>query len=172
MGETGYEHDISPPWTLFNMVMALNIGMLILPCIHRTANRGKPTIMVNNRATYQQQSYSQATRERMQAVFIPVTYDKNHPVPDIVEEHRVYFNPHIISLMFTSGPTIHLTEPIHQPDTWDVHLATEPNAHNVDQSVHDELKIPITDIDDGRINYCSTCWGCTPPMSYSSWGTS
>ena len=100
-----------------------------------------------------------------------MTY-KNHPVPDIVEEHKLYFNLHIISLMFTRGPLIHLTQPIHLPDTWDVHLVTKPNAHYVAQSMHDELKVPITSIDDGRVNYCSTCWGCTPPMSYSSWGDS
>ena len=52
-----------------------------------------------------------------------MTYDKNHPVLNIVIEHKLYLNPCIISLMFMSGPPLHLTEPIHLPDTWDVHLA-------------------------------------------------
>ena len=91
----------------------------------------------------------------MQAAFIPAIYEESHPVPNIVEEHKLYFNLHVICLMFTYGPPIHLTEPIHQPDTWDVCLAPESNMHNVNQSMHNELKVPISDIDDGRINYCT-----------------
>ena len=108
----------------------------------------------------------------MQALFIPTTYDKKCLVPNIIEEHKLQFNLHIIFLMFMNGPPLHLTQPIHLPDTWDICLATEPNMHNIDQIMHDELKVPITDIDDRRINYCSTHWGCTPPMSYSNWGDS
>ena len=36
--------------------------------------------------------------------------------------------------------------------------------------MHDELKVPITDIDDAQINHAPTCRACTPP--YSSWGIS
>ena len=91
----------------------------------------------------------------MQAVFNPTTYDESHLVPDIIEQHKLYFNPCIISLMLMSGPPLHLTRPTHQPDTWDVHPATKPSMCNINQSMCDELKVPITNIDDVRINYCT-----------------
>ena len=109
----GMEYDVSPPCILFNMAMALNIGMLQKPCIYRTARVGEPTIMLNNRDTYQQQSYMQAAPKGMQLIFIPVTYDKSCLVPNIVKEHKLYFNPCVISIMFTYGPPVHSTEPIH-----------------------------------------------------------
>ena len=95
------------------MVMALNIGLLQKPEICTTARAGKPTIMVNIRDTYQQQLYMQTTPEGMQAIFIPVTYDESHPVPNIVKEHKLYFNPCVISIMFTYSLPMHYTEPIY-----------------------------------------------------------
>ena len=85
------DYDLSPPWTSFNMVMALNLGMLSIPPIHRTAEMGKAILMVNNRATYQRQPYIHDTPAGMQLVFIPATNDENHLVPAIVEEHKLYF---------------------------------------------------------------------------------
>ena len=32
----GMDYDLSPPWTSFNMEMALNLGLLIIPPEHCT----------------------------------------------------------------------------------------------------------------------------------------
>ena len=68
--------------------------------------------MVNNKVSYQRQSWIPDAPTGMQAVFIPTTSDENHLVPAIIKEHKLYFNPHVISLMFTwdTGDCI----------TWDV----------------------------------------------------
>ena len=69
--------------------------------------------MVNNMATYQRQSWIPDTPTGEQAVFIPTGSNDNHLLPAIIEEHKLYFNPHIISLMFMQDPENHTT--------WDVH---------------------------------------------------
>ena len=56
--------------------------------------------MVNNRATYQRQSWIPEAPTGQQALFIPTASDDNFPVPAIIEEYKLYFNLHIISLMF------------------------------------------------------------------------
>ena len=61
------DYDLSPPWTSFNMVMALNLGILLIPPIHRTADMGKAILTVTNRATYQRQSYIHDTPAWMDA---------------------------------------------------------------------------------------------------------
>ena len=48
-----------------------------------------------------------------QALFIPTASDDNCPVPVIIEEHKLCFNLHIISLMFTFDPD--------NCTTWNVH---------------------------------------------------
>ena len=53
----GMDHKHSLPWTLLNMVTALKFGLLIIPPEQRTIKRGKIFQMVNNRATYQRQSW-------------------------------------------------------------------------------------------------------------------
>ena len=53
----GMDYDLSPLWTSFNMVMALNLRLLIIPPKHSTIEEGKALLMVNNRATYQRQSW-------------------------------------------------------------------------------------------------------------------
>ena len=68
--------------------------------------------MVNNRTTYQRQSWIPEAPAGEQPVFIPTASDDNHPVPAIIEEHKLYFKLHIISLMFTWDPETHTT--------WDV----------------------------------------------------
>ena len=98
------DYELSPPWMLFNMAMALNLGLLIFPPQQRTIERGKALRMVNNRATYQRQLWIPEAAAGEQMLFIPSASDENHPVPSIIEEHRLYFNPHIISLMFTWDP--------------------------------------------------------------------
>ena len=88
----------------------------------------------------------------IQVVFIPATSNENHLVPTIIEEHKLYFNPHIISLMFMWDPEDHIT--------WDVHQSDQPNACDVYQGVHDALEVPIIIIDKAHINSCITCWMC------------
>ena len=68
--------------------------------------------MVNNRVTYQRQSWIPETPAGEQAVFIPATSNDNHPVPATIEELKLYFNPCIISVIFTQGPE--------NCTTWDV----------------------------------------------------
>ena len=85
-------------------------------------------------------------------LFIPAASDDSHPVPAIVEENKLYFNPCIISLMFTWDP--------HNCITWDVYQEEQPNAHNIDQDVCDTLKVPITIVSDADIICCETCWIC------------
>ena len=105
----GMDYDISPPWTFFNMAMTLNLGLLIIPLEHSTIKEGKALLMVNNKVTYQRQSWIPNTPTGKQAVFIPTTSDENHLVPAI----KLYFNSHIISHMFTW-----VSENF---PTWDVH---------------------------------------------------
>ena len=68
--------------------------------------------MVNDRLTFQEQSWIPNPPKGTQAVFIPAAGADNCPVPTIIEEHKFYFNLHIISLMFTQEPQLHTT--------WDV----------------------------------------------------
>ena len=60
--------------------------------------------MVNNWATYQRQSWIPESPAGEQALFIPAASNENHPVLAIIEEHKLYFNPCIISLMLTWDP--------------------------------------------------------------------
>ena len=106
------DNDLSPPWTLFNITMALNLRLLIIPPEHSTIEEGKALLIVNNKAAYQRQSWIPNAPAAMQIVFIPTAREDNHPVPTIIEEDKLYFNPHIISLMFTWDTETHTT--------WDV----------------------------------------------------
>ena len=100
----GMDYDLSPPWTLFNMAMALNLGVLIIPPKQRTIERGTTLLMVNTTATYQRQSWIPEAPTGEQALFIPTASNDNCLVPAIIEEHKLYFNLYIISLMFTWDP--------------------------------------------------------------------
>ena len=52
------------------MAMALNLGLLIIPPKHSTIEESKAHLMVNNKVTYQRQSWIPNTPAGMQAVFI------------------------------------------------------------------------------------------------------
>ena len=80
--------------------------------------------MVNNRTTYQRQSWIPEAPTGEQVLFIPTASDNNHLVPAIIEEHKLYFNPHIISLMLMQDPD--------NCTTWDVHQADQPNTCYID----------------------------------------
>ena len=124
MEETGYvDHHLSPPWISLNMAKALNLGLLTIPQEGKIIGRGQPFLMVNNRATYQRQSCIPKHQMGKQALFIPTASDDNHLVPAIIEEHKLYFNLCIISLMFMQDPDNHTT--------WDICQADQPNMHNV-----------------------------------------
>ena len=109
----GMDHDLSTLWTLLNMVKALKFRLFIIPPEQQTLKRNKAFQMVNNRATYQRQSWIPEAPAGEQAVVIPTASDNNCLVPTIIEEHMLYFNLHIISLMFMWDPENHTT--------WDVH---------------------------------------------------
>ena len=53
----GMDHGLSPPWTMLNVAKAFKFRLLIIPPEQRTIKRGKAFQMVNNRATYQRQSW-------------------------------------------------------------------------------------------------------------------
>ena len=60
----------------------------------------------------QRQSWIPDTPTGKQAAFIPPERADNHPVPTIMEKHKLYSTHEIISLMFTQDPE--------NCSTWDV----------------------------------------------------
>ena len=65
------DHDLSPPWTSLNMAKALKFGLLIIPPEQRTLESNKAFQMVNNRATYQRESWIPEAPTGKQVLFIP-----------------------------------------------------------------------------------------------------
>ena len=110
----GMDHDLSPPWTSLNMAKAIKFMLFILPPEQQTLEKNNAFQMVNNRATYQRQSCIPDGPTGKQAVFIPTARGDNCPVPAIIEEHKLYFNPCIILLMFMQDPENHTTWDVHQ----------------------------------------------------------
>ena len=94
------DHDLSPPWILLNMVKALKFGLFIMPPEQRTLERN--------------QSWIPEAPAGEQAVFIPTACDDNCLVPAIIEDHKLYFNLHVISLMIMWDPENHTTWDVHQ----------------------------------------------------------
>ena len=56
--------------------------------------------MVNNGLTYQEQPWIPDAPEGAQLVFIPTAGADNSEVTTIIEEHKLFFNPCIIAIMF------------------------------------------------------------------------
>ena len=56
--------------------------------------------MVNNRLTLQEQSWVPKAGEGAQLVLIPATRADNQEVTTIMKGHKLFFNLHIIALMF------------------------------------------------------------------------
>ena len=106
--------------------------------------------MVNNRATYQRQSWIPEAPTDEQVLFIPAASDNNCPVPAIFEEHKLYFNLCIISFMFSQDPDNHTT--------WDICQADRPNTCDIDQGMCDALQVPITILSDADITRCENHW--------------
>ena len=109
----GIYHDLSPHWTSFNIAKALKFGLFIESPEQHTIERNEAFQMVTYRVTYQRQSWIPDTPKGSQAILFPAARADNHPVPTIIEELKLYFNPHIISLIFKWDPQLHTT--------WDVH---------------------------------------------------
>ena len=105
----GMDLYLTPPWMSLNAVKAIKLGVLIAPQEQKTIKRGQPFLVVNNRATYQRQSWIPEAPAGEQVLFIPTASDDNHLVPAIIGEHKLYFNPQIISLMFMQDPDNHTT---------------------------------------------------------------
>ena len=95
------DHDISPPWTLLNITKAIKAGLFALPPPPCTMQVKRAYIMVNNRLIFQEQSWVPEAGEGTQLVLIPATRADNQEVTAIIEEHKLFFTPCIIALMFT-----------------------------------------------------------------------
>ena len=97
----GRDHDISPPWASLNIMKAIKAGLFAQPLPQHTIEEKRAYLMVNNGLTFQEQSWVPDAQEGSQLVLIPATRADNHEVTAIIEEHKLFFNPHIIALMFT-----------------------------------------------------------------------
>ena len=65
------DYDLNPPWTSFNMAIALNLRLIIITPKHSTIDKGKALLMVNNKVTYQRQSWIPNTPTGMrQSLFL------------------------------------------------------------------------------------------------------
>ena len=70
--------------------------------------------MVNNGLTYQEQSWIPDAPEGTQLVFISTARMDNCEVATIIEEHKLFFNLHIIALMFMREPELQAKWDVHQ----------------------------------------------------------
>ena len=83
--------------------------------------------MVNNGLTYQEQSWVPNAPKGAQLVFVCTARVANPKVTAIIEEHKLFFNPCIIRLMFMRESELHTT--------WDVCQSVQSNTPNIDQGV-------------------------------------
>ena len=67
------DHDLSPPWTLLNIVKAIKARLLAQPLPPCTTEKKKAYLMVNNGLTFQEQSWVPKVGEGAQWVLIPWT---------------------------------------------------------------------------------------------------
>ena len=95
------DHNLSSPWTSLNFAKAIKSGLFLQPPAQCTIERNIAFQMVNDRLTFPEQSQIPDTPEGTQLVFIPTARVDSHAVTTIIEEHKLFFNPHIIALMFT-----------------------------------------------------------------------
>ena len=75
-------------------------GLFVEPPEQCAIERNVTFQMVTNGLTFQRQSLIPDTPEGTQAIFIRAARADDHLIPAIIKEHKLYFNPHIISLMF------------------------------------------------------------------------
>ena len=79
---------------------ALKSGLVTQPAAQHTIEKNIAHQMVNDRLTYQEQSWVPDSSEGAQLVFIPAARVGNHEVTTIIEEHKLFFNPHITALVY------------------------------------------------------------------------
>ena len=72
------DHDLSPPWTSHNIVKAIKAGLFAQPLLQCTTEKKKAYLMVNNRLTFQEQSWVPEACEGAQLVLIPTARADNH----------------------------------------------------------------------------------------------
>ena len=96
----GMDHDLIPPWTLLNIAKAIKSGLFAEPPAQCTIGKNIDFQMVNDGLTYQEQSWVPDAPEGTQLVFIPTARANNHDITAIIEEYKLFFNLHIIALMF------------------------------------------------------------------------
>ena len=94
------DHDLSPPRTLLSIMKAIKAGLFAQPLPQCTIEENKAYLMVNDGLTFQEQSWVANACEVTQLVLIPAARADNCKVTAIIEEHKLFFNPHIIALMF------------------------------------------------------------------------
>ena len=92
------DHDLSPLWTLLNIVKAIKAVLSALPPPPCTTEGKRAYLMGNNRLTFQEQSWVPNACEGAQLVLIPAARADNHEVTAIIKEHKLFFNLHIIAL--------------------------------------------------------------------------
>ena len=100
------DHDLSPSWTSLNIAKAIKAGLFAQPSAPHTIEENIAYQMVNNGLTYQEQSWVPDACKGAQLVFIPTARADNHKVTAIIEEHKLFFNLHIIALMFMQEPEL------------------------------------------------------------------
>ena len=96
----GTDHDISPPWTSLNIVKAIKAGLFAQPSPQCIRDENTAYQIVNNGLTFQEKSRVPNACKGAQLVIIPAARAANHKVTAILEEHKLFFNPSIIVLMF------------------------------------------------------------------------
>ena len=119
----GIDHDLSPPWTSLNIPKAVKAGLFAQPLPPCTTERKKAYLMVNNRLTFQEQSWVPEAGEDAQLVLIPAARVDNQEVTAIIKEHKLFFNPCIIALMFTYESQLQ--------NTWDAQFLVEPTTCDI-----------------------------------------
>ena len=116
--------DLSPPWSSLNIMKAIKAGLFAQPLPPCTTEKKKAYLMVNNRLSFQEQSWVPEAGEGTQLVLIPAARADNQEVTTIIEEHKLFFNLCIIALMLTYESQLQ--------NTWDACFSVEPTTCNID----------------------------------------
>ena len=95
------DHDLSPLWTLFNIVKAIKAGLFVLPPPPCTTEGKRTYLIVNNKLTLQEQLWVLEPGEGAQLVHIPSARAENQEVTVMIKEHKLFFDLQIIVLMFS-----------------------------------------------------------------------
>ena len=72
------DHDLSPPWTLLNIVKTIKAGLFAQASEQILREASAAYQMVNNRLTYQEQSWVPSAQNGAQLVIVPAARMDNH----------------------------------------------------------------------------------------------